>query len=81
MLQGHEQEREAEVEMAMARMMPSFLVMFWNLEIAKARVDATDTALEAFPDMPGNSMDNFQVVCDGAMRFEKSVSMLHKYMT
>lgn len=28
MLQGQEQDREAEVEMAMARMMPSFHVMF-----------------------------------------------------
>lgn len=37
---GQAQEREAEAEMAMARMMPSFLVMFWHLEIAKARVDA-----------------------------------------
>uniref|UniRef100_A0A0E0MMR6 Uncharacterized protein n=1 Tax=Oryza punctata TaxID=4537 RepID=A0A0E0MMR6_ORYPU len=38
--------------MAMARMMPSFLVMFWHLEIAKARVDAADAALEATPDLP-----------------------------
>jgi hypothetical protein len=43
-------------------------------------VDATDTALEAFPDMPGNWMDDFRVVGDGAMRFEESVSVLHEYM-
>ena len=66
--------------MAMARMMPSFLVMFWHHEIAKARVDAADTALEAIPDMPGNWMDDFPVVYDGAMCFEESVSVLCEYM-
>uniref|UniRef100_A0A0E0BT37 Uncharacterized protein n=1 Tax=Oryza glumipatula TaxID=40148 RepID=A0A0E0BT37_9ORYZ len=77
---GQAQEREAEVEMAMARMMPSFLVMFWHLEIAKARVDAAYAVLDAIPEMPNNWMDDFQVVCDGAMRFEESVSVLREYM-
>ena len=74
------QEREAEMEMAMARMMPSFLVMFWHLEIAKARVDAADAVLDAIPEMPSNWMDDFQVVCDGAMRCEENVSVLREYM-
>uniref|UniRef100_A0A0E0RHN6 Uncharacterized protein n=1 Tax=Oryza rufipogon TaxID=4529 RepID=A0A0E0RHN6_ORYRU len=74
------QERETEVEMAMARMMPSFLVMFWHLEIAKARAEAADAALDAIPEMPSNWMDDFQVVRDGAMRFEESVGVLREYM-
>ncbi|BAT17284.1 Os12g0505100 [Oryza sativa Japonica Group] len=74
------QERETEVEMAMARMMPSFLVMFWHLEIAKARAEAADAALDAIPEMPSNWMDDFQVVRDGAMRFEESVDVLREYM-
>uniref|UniRef100_A0A0E0FCB6 Uncharacterized protein n=1 Tax=Oryza meridionalis TaxID=40149 RepID=A0A0E0FCB6_9ORYZ len=77
---GQAQEREVEVEIAMARMMPSFLVMFWHLEIAKARVDAADAVLDAIPEMPRNGMDDFQVVCNGAMRFEESVSVLREYM-
>uniref|UniRef100_A0A0E0JAU7 Uncharacterized protein n=1 Tax=Oryza nivara TaxID=4536 RepID=A0A0E0JAU7_ORYNI len=60
-------ESENELEMALARMVPSFATLNWNLEVAKQR---------AIPDVAGSWRDDVQVVHDGGDRFEESASVL-----
>ncbi|KAF2907958.1 hypothetical protein DAI22_12g139701 [Oryza sativa Japonica Group] len=74
-------ESENELEMALARMVPSFATLNWNLEVAKQRVEAADAAVEAIPDVAGSWRDDVQVVHDGGDRFEESASVLQRVWT
>uniref|UniRef100_A0A0E0FCD4 Uncharacterized protein n=1 Tax=Oryza meridionalis TaxID=40149 RepID=A0A0E0FCD4_9ORYZ len=74
-------EREAELEMALGRMVPSFLALNWSLMVAKQRDEySMDAAVHAIPNVAGSWHDDVQVVLDGGDCFEKSVSVLHEYM-
>ncbi|KAF0888299.1 hypothetical protein E2562_013742 [Oryza meyeriana var. granulata] len=77
---GMAEEREEELEVAVRRMIPNFVTMFWHLEVAKARVEAMEAALEAIPDLPGDWNDDMKLICDGAERFDESVQVLREFM-
>ncbi|EAY83243.1 hypothetical protein OsI_38449 [Oryza sativa Indica Group] len=77
---GAAHEREAELEMALGRMAPSFAPLNWNLEVATQRFEAADAAVHAVPHVAGSWPDDVQVVRDGGDRFEESASVLREYM-
>lgn len=77
---GAAHEREAELEMALGRMAPSFPPLNWNHEVATQRFEAADAAVHAVPRVAGSWRDDVQVVRDGGDRFEESASVLREYM-
>ncbi|EEE53273.1 hypothetical protein OsJ_36218 [Oryza sativa Japonica Group] len=77
---GAAHEREAELEMALGRMAPSFAPLNWNLEVATQRFEAADAVVHAVPHVAGSWRDDVQVVRDGGDRFEESASVLREYM-
>uniref|UniRef100_A0A0E0JAU6 Uncharacterized protein n=1 Tax=Oryza nivara TaxID=4536 RepID=A0A0E0JAU6_ORYNI len=58
---GRAHEREVELEMVLGRMMPSFLALDWNLEVAKQHDEPTDTTVHAIPDVTDSWHDDVQV--------------------
>lgn len=72
-------EREAELEMALGRMVPSFLALNWSLMVAKQRdeysVDAAVTLSLTSPAAGTTTCRSYLMEAS-----EKSVSVLHEYM-
>lgn len=72
-------EREAELEMALGRMVPSFLALNWSLMVAKQRdeysVDAADTLSLTSPAAGTTTCRSYLMEAS-----EKSVSVLHEHM-
>lgn len=58
---GRAHEREVELEMVLGRMMPSFLALDWNLEVAKQHDEPTDTTVHAILDVADSWHDDVQV--------------------
>uniref|UniRef100_J3NDM5 Uncharacterized protein n=1 Tax=Oryza brachyantha TaxID=4533 RepID=J3NDM5_ORYBR len=78
---GRAHETEAELEMSLWRTIHNFDILAWHTEIAKARVEAAEAALQVYPVLPDYWPDaDAQLVRDAAARFEESEGVLRRFM-